>query len=86
MRLDHTQPYSTLVFCTGSTDLQPIFSPKDFLEVLVRVKNPNFITTSRGVGRTDDEEGIEGESVLMPGLMKVQINVQSLFQLVSESQ
>lgn len=72
---------------SGLHDLHPIFSPKDFLEVLIRVKNPNFIPSVRGgggVGGGGEEEVLEGESQLAPGLMKVQMNVQSLFKLVSK--
>ena len=70
-------------FISGLHDpLHPIFSPKDFLEVLIKVKNPNFIPSVQGV--RGGEEGVEGESQPAPGLMKLQMNVQSLFKLVSE--
>ena len=71
-------------FISGLHDLHPIFSPKDFLEVLIRVKNPNFIPSVQSVGGGEEGVAMEGESQLAPGLMKVQMNVQSLFKLVSE--
>ena len=76
----HACTLYTFNFILGLHDLHPIFSPKDFLEVLIRVKNPNFIPSVQGVV---GEEEVEGEPQLAPGLMKVQMNVQSLFKLVS---
>ena len=72
-------------FVSGLHDLHPIFSPKDFLEVLIRVKNPNSVpSVVGGVGEREGEGegGIEGESQPASGLMKVQMNIQSLFKLV----
>jgi hypothetical protein len=70
---------------SGLHDLHPIFSPKDFLEVLIGVKNPNSAVPSvQGHCVGGGEEGVEEGSQLAAGLMKVQMNVQSLFKLVSK--
>ena len=54
-----------VVYCmhipAGLQGLHPIFSPKDFLEVLIRVRNPNFITGIEDVGEGEGE-GLEVES------------------------
>ena len=71
--------YTSSFYVPGLHGVHPIFSPKDFLDVLIKVKNPNFVYSVGGPG----SEGMEGESQLTLGLVKVQMNVQSLFELVS---
>lgn len=69
-----------LHYSSGIVELHPIFSPKDFLEVIIRVNNPNFSFVAGGGA---EEEGGEVEVDVSLGLMKVQMNVRSLFLLVS---
>ncbi len=54
--------YST----TGVQEVNPIYSPKDFLEVLICIRNSNYNSTMKDVG----------------GLMKLNLNIKSFSQLV----
>ncbi len=57
---------AVLYITPGLHEMNPIYSPKDFLEVLTRVRNSNY------------NPGVD-----CGGLMKLNVNVKSLTQLVS---